>query len=91
MIVEIGLGRADGAFDLGAVADDTGNAISRSTFSACSARVTFPGWKYVKGGAGGCRAYARIVIHDRPAWKPSRISFSNRARSSHSGTPHSSS
>ena len=31
----------------------------------------------------------KIVIHDSPAWKPSRISFSYSARSSYSGTPHS--
>jgi hypothetical protein len=33
----------------------------------------------------------RIVIHDRPAWNPSRLSFSNSGRSPCSGVPHSSS
>ena len=33
----------------------------------------------------------RMVIHDSPAWKPSRLIFSNSARSPCSGRPHSSS
>ena len=33
----------------------------------------------------------RMVIQESPAWKPSSTSFSNIARSSYSGTPHSSS
>jgi hypothetical protein len=37
----------------------------------------------------GCDRCWWMVIQDRPAWNPSRISFSNSARSSVSGTPHS--
>ena len=39
--------------------------------------------------AGMVSRLRRMVIHDSPAWKPSRISFSYSARSSYSGTPHS--
>jgi hypothetical protein len=35
--------------------------------------------------------FRRIVIHDKPAWNPSSMSFSQSARLSRSGTPHSSS
>ena len=35
------------------------------------------------------RALAQVVIQESPAWKPSSTSFSNIARSSNSGTPHS--
>ena len=55
----------------------------------------------VAGGSGVLRQpskasripsrFLRMVIQARPAWKPSRTSFSQRARESYSGTPHSSS
>ena len=63
--------------------------MSRSTSSssmAATASMSKP-WKTSRK-RGRLR---RMVIHDSPAWKPSRHSFSNSGRSPCSGRPHSSS
>ncbi len=63
------------------------SAISTSTFAA-SKRAMRSGSNPSKAARKPSR-FLRMVIQARPAWKPSRTSFSNRARSSYSGTPHS--
>jgi hypothetical protein len=86
---EICPGACDRGLDLGPVAHDPGVAISKATF-ASSKRAIFSGSKPSKARRKASRL-RRMVIHDRPAWKPSSSSFSNSARLSCSGTPHSSS
>ena len=55
-----------------------------------TSRAILSGWKSSKARRKLSRL-RRMVIQDSPAWKPSSRSFSKSARSSRSGTPHSSS
>ena len=61
---------------------------SRRWTSVSPKRATASGSKPAKPARKASR-FRRIVIQDSPAWKPSRISFSQSARESYSGTPHS--
>jgi hypothetical protein len=63
------------------------SSISASTWRS-SKRAMAAGSKPAKARRKASRL-RRIVIHERPAWNPSRISFSKSARPSNSGTPHS--
>jgi hypothetical protein len=65
------------------------SAMSRSTSSSPNcATATGSNPANISRNRGRLR---RMVIHDRPAWNPSRLIFSKSARSPCSGTPHSSS
>ena len=64
-----------------------GSAISASIFSGPHEAITSG-----LNPSNAVRKFSRlrrIVIQASPAWNPSRISFSNSARSSNSGTPQS--
>src|ERR1700679_3537470 len=63
---------------------------SRRAISRSPIRATVFGSKPRKALRKASRL-RRMVSHDRPAWKPSSMSFSHSARPSYSGTPHSSS
>jgi hypothetical protein len=63
------------------------SASSRST-SRSSNAATFAMSKSAKAARNAGRL-TRMVRQDRPDWKPSRQSFSNRRRSSTTGKPHS--
>lgn len=63
------------------------SAISRAR-SAAPNRTTISGSKPAKAARNASR-FLRMVIHAKPAWKPSSTSFSHSARLSYSGTPHS--
>ena len=80
-------GARDRRFDLGPVSHDAG--IEHQGLDLASSK------RAITAGSNPAKArrklsrFRRMVIQDNPAWKPSRTSFSNRARSSYSGTPHS--
>ena len=80
----------DRRLDLRAVADDAGVAPSAARRRPRRTRRRPPGSNPANTSRNRGRL-RRIVIHDSPAWKPSRLSFSKSARSPCSGTPHSSS
>ena len=80
----------DRALDLGAVAHDAGVLHQPLDLALRDSARFFPASKSSKARRKLSRL-RRMVIHDSPAWKPSSTSFSKSARSSNSGTPHSSS
>ena len=63
---------------------------SRRVTSAPPKRATASGSKFAKARRKESRL-ARMVRHESPAWKASRLKRSNSARSSSAGKPHSSS
>ncbi|CKT25517.1 Uncharacterised protein [Mycobacterium tuberculosis] len=65
------------------------SCMSRSMSASVNLTI-FSGTKPLKALRNASRL-RRMVSHDRPAWKPSSMSFSHSARLSCSGTPHSAS
>ncbi len=65
------------------------SAINRAR-SAAPNRATTSGSKPLNAARNASR-FLRMVIQASPAWNPSSTSFSQSARLSRSGTPHSSS
>ena len=79
----------DHRLDLAAMAHDSASCSRRARrLRGTARRARTRSRRRRHGSASRLR---RIVSHDRPAWNPSRESFSNSRTSSPTGTPHSSS
>ena len=80
-------GIVDDRLDLPAVADDPG--VAEQALDIALVETGDP--LEVEAGEGVRKAgrLRRIVSQERPAWKPSKLSFSNSRTSSATGKPHS--